>query len=278
MNTSEERPWVVKVGGDELLPGPALGNLVLWVQRQVRRGHALVLVHGGGDEVTERATRLGLATEKRDGQRVTNDAMLEVVAEVLAGRVNVRLTNALAGAGVPAVGLAGVSAGLLGVRPAGRPRGSLGWVGEPTSTRVRLLAKLLEEGFTPVIAPLGTDEAGRVHNVNADLAAGAIASALGGPLYLLTDVDAVRDGTGRSLGVLSATEARQLVALGGARDGMVPKLTAALGALGAGAPLVWVGSLASVGEDGAKPRGGTRFVRTAPPGSEPLPRVSAGGD
>ncbi len=257
MNERVEPPWVVKVGGDELLPGPALGQLVLWTARQVRRGHRLVLVHGGGDEVTARAAALGLPTEKRDGQRVTSDAMLEVVAEVLAGRVNVRLTNALEGAGVPAVGLSGVSGRMLPVRPAGRPRGSLGWVGEPTQARSRLIGKLLEEGLTPVVAPLGSDGAGGVYNVNADLAAGAIAAALGGPLYLLTDVSAVQGADGRALAALSAAQARGLIADGTARDGMVPKLSAALHALSHGASLTWIGSLASLGDDAGRPRGGT---------------------
>ncbi len=250
-------PWVVKVGGDELLPGPALGQLVLWTARQVRRGNRVVLVHGGGDEVSARAAQLGLPTEKLDGQRVTPPEVLEVVAEVLAGRVNVRLTNALESAGVPAVGVTGVSGRMLPVRPAGRPSGALGWVGEPIGARVRLLGKLLEEGLTPVVAPLGTDETGGVYNVNADLAAGALAAALGGPLFLLTDVPALRGKDGRALADVSVAEARRLIADGTASDGMIPKLTAALSAAQAGAAPVWIGSLASLGDDGSRPRGGT---------------------
>lgn len=256
---------VVKVGGDELVPGPALGQLVLWTARQVRRGQRLVLVHGGGDEVTERAEVLGLATERHAGQRVTSDAMLEVVAEVLAGRVNVRLTNALESAGVPAVGLSGVSARILPVRRAGSPPGSLGWVGEPLAARCRLLLKLLEEGLTPVVAPLGTDGAGGVFNVNADLAAGAIAEALGASLYLVSDVDGVLDADGVRLPTLVAADVRRLVGDGVARDGMIPKLTAATRAVGGGAPLAWVGSLAALGDDPVHPKGGTRILGGRPP-------------
>ncbi len=274
----ELHPWVVKVGGDELLPGPALGQLVLWTARQVRRGHPVVLVHGGGDEVSARAQQLDLPTEKRDGQRVTPAAVLEVVAEVLAGRVNLRLTNALESAGVPAVGLTGVSGRILPVRPAGRPPGSLGWVGEPLPARARLLGKLLEEGLTPVVAPLGTDEAGGVYNVNADLAASALAAALGGPLFLLTDVPAVRGKDGRALSELTPAEARRLLSDGTAQDGMIPKLTAALRAVESGAPLVWIGSLASLGDDGARPRGGTVLGAARRPSSLPfLPTRTPGG-
>ncbi|MCI4361135.1 MAG: acetylglutamate kinase, partial [Thermoplasmata archaeon] len=88
---AERVPWVVKVGGDELVPGPRLAEVCLWLRHAVRRGRPVVVVHGGGEEVTQRAASLGLPSEKRDGQRVTSTEMLEVVAEVLAGRVNVRL-------------------------------------------------------------------------------------------------------------------------------------------------------------------------------------------
>ena len=272
-----ETPLVIKVGGDELVPGASLAQFVLWIARQVRQGRRLVLVHGGGDEVTNRAEQLGLPTEKRDGQRVTSDAMLEVVAEVLGGRVNVRLTNALEGAGVPAVGLTGVSARILPVQPAGSPSGGLGWVGEPERARVRLLLKLFEEGFTPILAPLGTDAAGGVYNVNADLAAGAVAASLGGPLFLVSDVPGVCDADGSVLASLSVAEARRLIADGTAHDGMVPKLTAAVRALEAGVPSVWIGSLASLGDEPTHPKGGTLLAARRRSPLPLLPLAGTGG-
>lgn len=275
--SSSSNLWVVKVGGAELSPGPDLAQFVLWATRQLRRGRRLVVVHGGGEEVTARAAQLDLPTEKRAGQRVTSDAMLEVVAEVLAGRVNVRLTNALQSAGVPAVGLTGVSGRILPVHPAGSPPGSLGWVGEPDAARTRLLLKLLEEGLTPVVAPLGSDEVGRVYNVNADLAAGAIAAALGAPLLLVSDVPGVHDAAGTVLSHLRPSEAKMLLRDGIARDGMIPKLTAALRAEQAGATTVWVGSLSTLGDDPGHPHGGTVLgeIREGP--VPLLPTSSAGG-
>ena len=248
---------VVKVGGRELIPGAGLGGLVSWAARQVHRGHALVVVHGGGEEVTDRAGRLGLDTQKRDGLRVTSDSMLEVVAEVLGGRVNLRLTNALEGAGVPAVGLSGVSARMLTVRPAGRPPGSLGWVGEPTSVRTRLILRLLEDGYTPVVAPLGSDGAGGVYNVNADAAAAVLAARLRAQLLLLTDVPGVRTANGEVVSELSVGDARRLLTDGTAHDGMVPKLSAAIRALNEGSPGVWIGNLDAL-EEGTT--GGTRLA------------------
>ncbi len=116
-------PLLLKVGGRETDPAGALGAVVAFVARAQRAGREVVLVHGGGEEVTARATALGLPTKKVDGQRVTDRALLDVVVEVLAGRVNGRIVNALADAGVPAVGLSGLSGRLLPVKLAGSPRG-----------------------------------------------------------------------------------------------------------------------------------------------------------
>jgi acetylglutamate kinase len=253
-------PTVLKVGGDELLPGPSLGELSLTVARLVRAGRPVVVVHGGGDEVTDRARELGIETEIRSGLRVTSEPMLEVVAEVLAGRINVRLVHALEGAGVPAVGLTGVSASLLPVRPGGDPPGSLGLVGHPTGARVRLLTHLLDHGYTPVVAPLGVQPSGGVFNVNADLAAAAIAAAMRSELMIATDVAAVRDRDGQPVARLALRAVEPLLRSGAARDGMIPKLHAATHALRGGSPSVWIGRLADIGSSGPIPNAGTRIA------------------
>jgi acetylglutamate kinase len=224
----------------------------------VRAGRRIVLVHGGGPEVTQRAEELHLATERRDGQRVTGDAMLTVVVEVLAGRVNVRIANALSGAGVPAVGLSATSGHLLRVVPGGDPPGSLGWVGRPVGVHRRLLDRLLDDGFTPVIAPLARDEQGQVYNVNADLAAAALAASLGADLSLVTDVPSVRDAAGRPIPHLTETAARRLIDHGVATDGMIPKLRAAHLALLGGAASAWIGDWAGLLADPASH--GTRLT------------------
>jgi acetylglutamate kinase len=276
MNRTNET-WVLKVGGRELLPGPALAELAIVVARAVGAGRSAVLVHGGGNEITDRATGLGLSTVKRNGQRVTNDAMLEVVCEVLVGRVGVRLVNALEGAGVPAVGLSGLSGQMLQVVPAGSPPGSLGWVGVPNRVHPTLLHRLLSDGLTPVIAPLGTDGRGGVYNVNADLAAGAIAASLGARLLLLTDVPAVLDPDGAPLAELPEPTARQLIDAGTARDGMVPKLEAAMAALRGGASSVWIGDLSGLTEEGPRPDAGTRVIRAPRPAAPPTRRTGPDG-
>ena len=257
-------PWVLKVGGRELEPGPALERLVGLVRDAVRGGRSVVLVHGGGSEVSRRAAELGIVTEQRNGLRVTSTEMLDVVVEVLAGRINNRLVAALEEGGVPSIGLSGVSGRLLSVLPAGDPPESLGWVGDPAAVDTRWLRGALSDGFTPVVAPLGLDPSGHLRNVNADLAAGAIASALSADLLLLTDVPSVRGGDGRALTSLTPAEAQRLIGKSVAQGGMIPKLDAAVRSLNAGARSVWIGDLAGLAATGPLDGAGTRLGRATP--------------
>ncbi|MGI0053511.1 MAG: acetylglutamate kinase [Thermoplasmata archaeon] len=275
------RSVVVKVGGREIRPGPALEALARRIGLYAGRGLAPVLVHGGGEEITDRAEALGLRTSKLAGQRVTSAPMLEIVIEVLAGRINGRLTAALGRAGVGAIGLTGASDGLLAVRPAGDPPGTLGFVGIPDSVRPRALRALRSAGFVPVLAPIGVDRAGQLFNVNADLAAGAVASALGSDLWLLTDVPGVLDRAGRVAHELPPGRARRWLEEGTVTDGMIPKLQAAVRALLEGAPAAWIGRPESLGAEGPLPGAGTWVrgaARAAPLTSRrAIPAISAPG-
>ncbi len=251
---------VVKVGGREIAPGGSIDRLVTWVAQEHANDRRLVLVHGGGEEVSERANALGLPVEKRAGQRVTSAPMLEVVVEVLAGRVNGRIVARLASAGLPSVGLTGASGRLIEAELAGDPAGSLGFVGRPTRVHPALLEHLLDRAFVPVVAPLAIDRTGELLNINADLAASAIASAMRFDLLLVTDVPAVLDSERRPIAELTGRSAQRLIESGVARDGMRPKLEAAGSALG-GAPSVWIGDLDGLTR--TEGRSGT-FVRPDP--------------
>ncbi|QIA26542.1 acetylglutamate kinase [Thermaerobacter sp. PB12/4term] len=207
-----------------------------------------VVVHGGGKAITAWLDRLDLPARFVDGLRVTDTATLAVVEMVLAGQVNKALVTGLnQAAGRPlAVGLSGCDAGLLQARPK-RPGGrDIGFVGEIVAVNTAFLEQLLGAGFVPVIAPLAVGEGGVRYNVNADDAAAAVAGALGAEkLVFLTDVPGVmadRDGDGRpeTLSSLDAATARELIARGEIRGGMVPKVQAGLRALAAGAGSVHI--------------------------------------
>lgn len=215
---------VVKLGGTTL----AEQRQVLVEVAAVARKRPIVLVHGGGKRMTEWLERLGVQSRFVNGLRVTDPAALEVAAAVLRGVVNSELVAALRDAGCDAVGLSGVDGGLL----IGHRIPDVGLVATVTGVRRDLIDSLLVGGQVPVVAPLARDEEGVVCNVNADDAAAGLAAGLGArQLVLMTDVDGVRDASGRKLDSLTVPEAEALIADGTISGGMVPKVKAALAAL-----------------------------------------------
>jgi acetylglutamate kinase len=190
----------------------------------------LVVVHGGGKRLTEWLGRLGVESRFEAGLRVTDDAALEVALAVLGGVVNGELVAALRALGADAVGLRGVDGGTISGPRAER----LGRVIDQPVADPGFIRLLLESGRLPVLAPLGLDADGAICNVNADDAAAALSAALGGELLLLTDTDGVRGADGERIPTLDASEAERLIAQGVIGGGMVPKVRAALRALGPG--------------------------------------------
>lgn len=222
---------VVKIGGaaleDPVLRARFAEDLILldWV------GIHVVVVHGGGKQITALLDRLGHAATFIDGQRVTDGPALEVVEMVLGGSLNQELVRLINHQGGAAVGLTGCDGGLA--RAAVR-RPELGLVGEITSID-RLAIDRLVDDFIPVVAPLATGPDGRALNVNADVFAARLAQALGAEkLVLLTDIAGVLDGDGALLSSLTDGQARDLIARGVIRGGMIPKVENALAALAAG--------------------------------------------
>lgn len=248
-------PVVAKVGGRELRSGQGLEDFVAWAAATVREGTPLVIVHGGGEEVSDLAERLGIPTLKVEGQRVTTPEVLPVVEGVLAGPVNLRLVSALNMAGVRAVGLTGVSAGCVVAREV--KDGVLGLVGEPSDVDPQLVRDLHRVWRVPVFAPLASDGRGGVLNVNADLFASGLAEALGGDLVLFTDVPGVLGPQGEVMARLAPSRARDLLEDRTVHGGMVPKVEAALRVLEQGARGVWIGALPPRGSKSLA--GGTWF-------------------
>jgi acetylglutamate kinase len=215
---------VVKLGGTTISDqGQVLAEVAA-----ISRRRPVVLVHGGGQRISEWLDRLGVKSQWQGGLRVTDAAALEVAAAVLRGVVNSELVAALRDLGVDAVGLSGVDGGLL---VAERVPG-LGLVAHVVGLRRDLLDAILVGGQVPVVAPLARDEQGIVCNVNADDVAAGIAAGLGArQLVLLTDVDGVRGADGQRIDTMTANEAEGLIAAGVISGGMVPKVRAALSAL-----------------------------------------------
>ena len=230
-----EKTLVIKYGGhamtDEDLRASFARDVVLLRAIGVRP----VVVHGGGPQIESLLARLGKTSSFVDGRRVTDDETMEVVEMVLGGRLNREIVELLNRAGGRSIGLTGNDGGMLQVRRRVVEGRDLGRVGEVVAVDAGPIRAVSDAGYVPVVAPLGVDAAGLTYNVNADEAAGAIARALAAEkLILLTDVEGVKDASGRLISRLTREEVRKLLAEGAIQGGMIPKVECCLDALAGG--------------------------------------------
>lgn len=230
---------VIKLGGALLDDAEILDDLVAQLTSLHAAGQSFVVVHGGGQAVDAQLARLGLCSEKHQGQRITPAAHLPQIVGVLAGQLNARLCAALLAVKLPAVGLTLADGMMTRARKAELPGVELGCVGRVRPGSKTLLTTLLADGFIPVISSIAQVD-GQSLNVNADDAAEVIATLLGAEaLVLLTDVAGVLDGRGELVPVLNAAQIEAFIAEGIINGGMTPKVRAALAASrSCGAPVV----------------------------------------
>lgn len=232
------RAVVVKYGGNALAGSSdreALASFATDVMLMRSVGMRPLVVHGGGPQIGELMTRLGKKPEFREGLRVTDAETLEIARMVLVGKVNRDIVSAINVHAPLAVGVSGEDAGFL--RAEARDP-ELGYVGDVTHVNPDLLNRLVAEDLIPVVATIGADGAGQAYNINADTAAGAIATALqASKLVYLTDVEGIRadraDPASR-ISQLAVSEAEALLADGTISDGMIPKVVSCLRAVQGG--------------------------------------------
>lgn len=248
---------VIKLGGKSVESGEGRAQLAQRIAALRSSGWKLVVVHGGGAQVTAALATAGIEARFVDGLRVTDEKVLEVGEPVFA-HIGKTVAHALSEAGAPAVALTGRDAHLLRARVKD-PR--LGRVGTVTSVDAELLRRLVSNGITPVVGPIAVDERGAL-NVNADEVASAIAKAVHAQdLLLLTDVPAVRGADGRPVAQLTPAQAQELVASGAASGGMIPKINGALEALRSGVARVRVLDEPGLTKLAAGEQTGTVFVQ-----------------
>ncbi|MCL4534965.1 MAG: acetylglutamate kinase [Bacteroidetes bacterium] len=253
------RTIVVKIGGSTLGSGDTTLDDLAALQRL---GARIVVVHGGGAEISDWLKRIGKEPLFVRGLRVTDAETLDVAVMALAGKVNKQLVAGITARGGDAVGLAGPDGGILRTRIQSE---ELGFVGEIVEVPTNLLEALLDAGYMPVIAPIGIAEGGQLLNINADTAAGEVAVALEADrLIFLTDVPGIMDERKQVLGELGEAQARDLIARGVISKGMIPKAEACLRALeGHGRSLI---------VDGREPQALLRCVLTSRPGGTTIER------
>jgi len=223
---------VVKYGGNamvnESLKLQVMQDIVLlWLI-----GVKVVLVHGGGPEISAMMDRLGKKPEFIDGLRVTDKETVDIVQMVLAGKVNKTLVNLLENAGGRAVGLSGMDGRLI---EAEKKDEKLGYVGEITKINIAPVTDLLERGYIPVISTVGCDRQGNVYNINGDTAAAHIAGALGAErLIMMTDIAGIlrdRNDLSTLIPEITVEEAGALYREGVISGGMIPKVECCIEAI-----------------------------------------------
>ncbi len=244
------KTFVVKLSGEAIEETPLLAGFLEQIEILHRLGIRVVLVHGGGPQTTALASRLGLATQKIDGRRVTDAATLEAAVMATAGQVNTAVLAACRRAGVAAVGLSGVDADLIEARqrppvPATDPEAEAidyGFVGDVVAVHPRVVQKLLDDGYVPVVAPLAADGTGALLNVNADTIAAELAVALGAEKLLFAlAVAGVLERAEDPASLVSLVDVgglADLEARGALSGGMLPKSRAIVRALAGGVPRV----------------------------------------
>jgi acetylglutamate kinase len=232
---------VIKYGGHAMIDEALKASFALNVALLQYVGVRPVIVHGGGPQIGAMLKQLNIASSFREGLRVTDDATMDVVEMVLAGRINKEIVSRLNLAGARAVGLSGKDGRLIRARKMemiipqeNRPPEiiDLGRVGEVMGVNVELLNLLSRDAYLPVIAPTGVDEQSNTYNINADSVAGAVAAALKARrLLLLTDVPGILTREKELIKSLAMDEVWELFADGTLQGGMIPKVKCCLEAL-----------------------------------------------
>ena len=234
---------VVKYGGSAMLDEDLKMNVIRDVALLKLVGMHPVIVHGGGKEITKWVTMMGKEPEFVNGLRVT-DAETMGVAEMVLNKVNKSLVQFLEENGVKAVGLTGKDGGMLRVEKKLADGRDIGFVGNITRVDTKIIDTLIENGYVPVIAPIGMDSTYQAYNINADDAACAIAEALGAEkLAFLTDIEGVyKDPNDPStlMSVLTLDDAEKLIADGYIGGGMLPKLRSCIDAVKSGVSRVHI--------------------------------------
>ena len=226
---------VIKYGGNAMINEQLKQQVMEDIALLWLIGVKVVLVHGGGPEISETMKRLGKQAQFVNGLRVTDKETVDIVQMVLAGKVNKTLVNLLQMKGGHAVGLSGIDGGII---EANMKDEALGYVGKITRIRTQPITDLLEKNYIPVISTVASDRQGNTYNINGDTAAAYIAGALNAErLIMMTDIAGIlrdKDDPGTLIPALTVKEAKKLFDEGVISGGMIPKVDCCIEAIGKG--------------------------------------------
>ena len=239
------RTIVIKYGGNAMTEDRLKESFAKDIVLMKLVGLNPIIVHGGGPQIGELLAQLNIESHFVGGMRVTDSATMDVVEMVLGGQVNKEIVSLINRSGGRAIGLTGKDASLIQAKKLVAEQPSevlnspeiidIGHVGEVTAINREVLDIATHSDLIPVIAPIGTGDQGESFNINADLVAGAIASALGAEkLILLTNIEGIQDAQGSLLSTLDENEVKSLIDSGVIQGGMLPKIQCALDAVANG--------------------------------------------
>jgi len=235
---------LIKLGGTLLDDAASRSRLAAEIT-EVAKSATVVVVHGGGKQMTRFLAERGVESRFVNGLRVTTPEVLDAVLKIFGGSVNAGLVSAFRAAGANPVGLTGLDAGLVDAEPLDP---ELGHVGRPVRSNPALLDLLTHEGYLPLVACIAGDPQGQAFNINGDQMAVACAGAFrAGKLIFLTDVEGVRDERGEIRATLTVAEALNLIRTGVATGGMQAKLEAAISGLQKGVAEILISPGAQTG-------------------------------
>ncbi|MBE6729445.1 MAG: acetylglutamate kinase [Ruminococcaceae bacterium] len=232
---------VIKYGGNAMINEDLKNSVMSDIILLTLVGVKVVLVHGGGPEITEMLGRVGIESKFVNGLRVTDKDTVDIVQMVLAGKVNKSLVNLIERKGGKAIGLSGIDGHMLMAEPKDE---NLGFVGEISKVNVEPILDVIEKGYIPVVSTLACDKKGNVYNVNADTAAAKIAGAMEAEsLISLTDISGIlrdKNDDNSLISHIELNEAAKLIDEGIISDGMIPKVECCVNAINWGVRKVFI--------------------------------------
>ena len=232
---------VVKYGGNAMINEKLKDSVMRDIVLLSLIGVKVVLVHGGGPEITDMLAKIGKESVFVDGLRVTDRETVDVVQMVLAGKINKSLVNLIQNKGGTAMGLSGIDGHMIEARVKNE---KLGYVGEITSVNVKPIHDVIEKGYIPVVSTVGCDSDGNVYNINADTAAAKIAGELRAEaLISMTDISGIlrdKDDPSTLIPVIKTSDAPALISDGVISGGMLPKVECCINAINWGVKKVFI--------------------------------------
>lgn len=232
---------VIKYGGNAMTSEKLKDSVMRDIVLLSLIGIKVVLVHGGGPEITDMLQKIGKKSEFINGLRVTDKETADIVQMVLAGKVNKSLVNLVQNKGGMAIGLSGMDGHMIEARAKNE---ELGFVGEITNINIQPILDVIDKGYIPIVSTVGCDSEGSVYNINADTAAAMIAGALGAEsLISMTDIGGIlqdKDDPNTLISVIKTDEAPQLIKSGVISGGMIPKAECCINAINLGVHRVFI--------------------------------------